>query len=326
VAAIIFALTVIAPASAIVSQSEEFYVADYAGVLTDSTKQDIIDTNDALEHNTGGQIVVVTVEYLDGLFADEYAVSLMNDWGVGDADKNNGMLLLLATEESKAWLTQGAGIDTAFDSDKIDSLLDNYFWDDFDNREFDSAVSALFAQLVDWYEDYYNFDIKAVAKPEATKTPDAAAPDNPANNPSTQAASHPRASFSETLMGFFLFILLVWFIFKSVKRRRINRKYREQYPPAPPPVAENMDQNVTYNIHNYSSRRGFGWRKREEPPRSSGGFFGGPDKDKPKERSKGGFFGGGHSSGGGAGRGGSSSSGGRSGGGGHSSGGGGGRR
>jgi len=342
---IIFALTVMAPASAIVDKSEEFYVADYAGVLTERTKQDIIDTNEVLEDHTGGQIVVVTVEYLDGLYSDEYAVRLMNDWGVGDADKNNGMLLLLATEENKAWLTQGAGIDSAFDSDKIGSLLDEYFWDDFDNGEFDKAVSGLFTQLVNWYEDYYDFDI------------DAAGPSGSGGTSRPEDSSAPDASPLAKALTPVVLILIVWFIVARARRARKNREYRRLHPPVPPPPEEHTDQNVTYNVHNYNYNPpgGYGWHKPAKPPRHGGGFFGGSGRDKPRERSTGGFFSGsnssikpssppkthsggffsggrsggggaGRSGGGGAGRGGSGGSGGRSGGGGHSSGGGGGRR
>ena len=116
--------------------------------------------NAALEKSTGGQIVVVTVEYLDGLKSSEYAVQLMNDWRVGDAKKNNGMLLLLATQENKAWLTQGAGIKEVFTDNKINSLFDKYFWKDFDKGNYDKAVNAMFKQLVGWYESNYKVNIQ----------------------------------------------------------------------------------------------------------------------------------------------------------------------
>lgn len=332
VAAMIFALALLSPAYALVDKSGEFYVADYSGVLKDATKQRIIEANEAIESNSGGQIVVVTVEYLDGLYADEYAVRLMNDWGVGDADKNNGMLLLLATEENKAWLTQGAGIDTVFDSDKINSYLDKYFWDDFDNGEFDKAVGGLFARLAGWYEDFYDFDI------------DAAGPAGEGSAPGD--SSIPPASPLAKALTPIVLVLIVWFIAVKIKRARKNREYRRQHPPEPPPPGESADQNVTYNVHNYNygTRGGFAPRKREKPPKRGSGFFGEPSTDRPKERSgvglfgasnssvkpasppktRSGGFGGGHSSSSGGGRGGSS--GGRSGGGGHSGGGGGGRR
>ena len=153
------AVSLAVPALALVDKSPSFYVADYADVLSDSTEQSIITTNAALEKATGGQIVVVTVKYLEGLKSDEYAVRLMNQWGVGDAQKNNGMLLLLATQENKAWLTQGAGIKNSFTDNKINNLFDKYFWKDFDNEKYDQAVQKMFKQMVSWYEGYYNVNL-----------------------------------------------------------------------------------------------------------------------------------------------------------------------
>ena len=88
-------------AFAVVDQSESFYGADYSNVLSNDTEQMIINYNGSLEQQCqGAQIVVVTVDYLDGMYSDEYAYQLFNDWGVGSADYNNGMLLLLAIQEN----------------------------------------------------------------------------------------------------------------------------------------------------------------------------------------------------------------------------------
>ena len=115
-------------AYALVSQSDSFYVADYSNVLSATTEQSIIDYNGALEYQCqGAQIVVVTVDYLDGMHCDDYAYQLFNDWGVGSSEYNNGMLLLLATQENKAWLAYGLGLTSNLDSDDVDTMLDRYF-------------------------------------------------------------------------------------------------------------------------------------------------------------------------------------------------------
>jgi uncharacterized membrane protein YgcG len=153
VLALVFAL----PAKAVVPQSEEYYVADYAGVFSKELKEKIIDSNIELEEPCdGAQIVVVTVEYLDGMYSDEYAMQLFNEWGVGSAEANNGMLLLLATKENKAWLTVGAGISGAFPDSKVEDYFNRYFWDDFDAGDYEAATSNMLEALFSWYADYYN--------------------------------------------------------------------------------------------------------------------------------------------------------------------------
>ncbi len=146
-------------ASALVSESGSFYSADYANVLSDETEQMIINYNGALEQQCqGAQIVVVTVDYLDGMNSDEYAYQLFNDWGVGSADYNNGMLLLLATQENKAWLAYGLGLNSQMSDTTVDDLLNKYFWTDFDKGNYDEAVTKLFKALLSWYDDVYDSD------------------------------------------------------------------------------------------------------------------------------------------------------------------------
>ena len=157
--ALLFSLLTLLPALAFVEPSGAFFVTDKAEVLTPNTENKIISQNELLEEETGAQIVVVTMTYLDeeDYYADEYAVQLMNDWGVGDGEKNNGMLLLLVTEAGKAWLSTGDGINEALDNDQVGTLLSRWFWKKFDAGDYDGAVSDLFDRLIDWYEDYYGF-------------------------------------------------------------------------------------------------------------------------------------------------------------------------
>ncbi len=160
VSALLLLLALTVPAHAVVSQSSSFYCADYANVLSSDTEQTIINYNGALEQQcSGAQIVVVTVDYLGGMNSDEYAYKLFNDWGVGSSQYNNGMLLLLAVEENKAWLAYGLGLNSELSSNDVDSLLEKYFWDDFDAEKYDQAVTKLFKALLKWYDDFYDSNV-----------------------------------------------------------------------------------------------------------------------------------------------------------------------
>ena len=158
--ALCLCLSISVSAFAVVGQSESFYVADYSNVLSNETEQMIINYNGSLEQQCqGAQIVVVTVDYLDGMHSDEYAYQLFNDWGVGSSDYNNGMLLLLAIQENKAWLAYGLGLNSLIDSDQVDSMLDKYFWKDFDRGNYDEAVTSLFNALLAWYDKQYDAQV-----------------------------------------------------------------------------------------------------------------------------------------------------------------------
>ena len=154
----ILALAIIPDADAIVAPSEDIYVTDAANVLTENTRQDIIDSNiDLMERGRGAQIIIVTVQYLDGMPIDEYASLLFNSWGVG-SEADNGMLLLLATEEGAAWLVVGAGIAGAFTNDMANQYLNTYLRPEFENRNFDAAVRSICEALFTWFAEYYGLN------------------------------------------------------------------------------------------------------------------------------------------------------------------------
>ncbi len=156
-AALISAALLVSPALALLEASDQFYVNDSAGVLSDSTKDMIVNYNGELEYYCdGAQIVVVTIDYLPtGYDSEQYANLLFNTWGVGSASANNGMLLLTVTQEYRCWLALGAGIDDVFTQADADYYFENYFYDKLDAEEYDEAVSGMFPQLLKWYEGHY---------------------------------------------------------------------------------------------------------------------------------------------------------------------------
>jgi uncharacterized protein len=282
------------PALAFVEKTEEFYVADYAGVLRQATKEYILSANKELYAETGGQIVVVTVQYLDGYYSDEYALQLFNDWGVGDAERNNGMLLLLATMEGKAWLTQGAGIANDFTDSYINELLDRYFWKDFDGGDFDAAVNKLFPKLLGWYEDYYGVSIGDGAS---------------SGKAGGSYGYSYEPGYGGSGLGFFaaipVFMVIIFIIFILAFVGSVFGRVRRRFFFFGPWIGPRWGGYHSH-YHNYPPP-GTGFFSSRGPRPPGGGGFGG-----------GGFSGGGGGGGGGGGRG--------SGGGGRGSGGGGGRR
>ncbi len=286
-------LSCTAVAFAFPEPSDAFYVADYAEVISDSTENTIIQQNNMLYEQTGAQIVVVTVRYLDaGYYADEYAVKLFNDWGVGDAEKNNGILLLLVTEEGKGWLTQGSGIEAYLTNDDIDYMLDKYFWKKFDNGDFDGAVSSLFDELIDWYEDTYDFTLGDSSYVEI----------EPESNSGYSGYSGSISRFLTKLIILIIIIAIISSVSRKGRRRRRQTYVNNFWVPPPRMWHRNPPMNRPNNYHNNNFRTGSGFNRTSGNRGgfgSSGGFGSG---------SRGGGFsggsrgGGGRSGGGGAGR------------------------
>lgn len=84
------------------------YVSDHAGVLDDEWKARIRSVCQDLERKTGVEMVVVTVPTIKPFgSANEYATALYEKWGIGSAQQEHGVMVLVAVQERQAAMTLG---------------------------------------------------------------------------------------------------------------------------------------------------------------------------------------------------------------------------
>ena len=166
-AALLGAALLTGGAQAVAEPPAARYVADEADVLSSETEQYIIDKNQSLFENTGGEIVVVSVDFMDGMDAADYAMAVAESWGgIGDESLNNGFLLVYAVGENKVWAMAGSGIEDALPASKIEGWLEADFYGGYDAGEYDSATRAFFDDVYGWYESYYGTSAGTVVPSE----------------------------------------------------------------------------------------------------------------------------------------------------------------
>ena len=84
------------------------YVSDHAHVLEEDWKARIRSVCQDLERKTGVEMVVVTVPTIAPFgSANDYATALYEKWGIGSAQQEHGILVLLAVQERQAAMTLG---------------------------------------------------------------------------------------------------------------------------------------------------------------------------------------------------------------------------
>lgn len=144
---------------AIVSKTQDFYVNDYAGLLSKETKDYIININKSLCDKTGAQIVVVTVKNLEGNSLEEYATELFRKFGIGDKTKNNGVLLLLAHEERQFRIEVGYGLEGVLTDGKTGGIQDKYIIPYLKQDNWDEGIKNGFNAILDVVSNEYGIKI-----------------------------------------------------------------------------------------------------------------------------------------------------------------------
>lgn len=85
-------------------------IADYANVLTAADKATLDAKLRDYNRATGRAIVVATVPSLDGEEIEPYAQRLAESWGIGGAESENAVLLLVAPAERKLRIHTARGV------------------------------------------------------------------------------------------------------------------------------------------------------------------------------------------------------------------------
>lgn len=189
--------------------SPPIFVQDYAGLLDEQTKNKITGLGQEIERQSGAQLVVVTVNGLDGYPISEYANDLFRKWGLGDKKKNNGVLLLvnkenlLAGKSGKVRIEVGYGLEGAIPDGKAGRILDNYVLPRWQNREYSNGIWQGYLALAGEVAKEYNLKLAEGYAPQP-------------------AAQRPAGSAGNFVYGFI--VMLVLFAFFSAFARKSSRR------------------------------------------------------------------------------------------------------
>lgn len=120
-------------------------VNDYADMLPAEAEARITKILSDLAQETGAQATIVTLSsvrfYAQNLDVPEYATALFNAWGVGDADKGDGILLIVFRDDQELRLQLGEGYDADAQA-RAKAVVSDTIVPDFMNDQFVDGIEA----------------------------------------------------------------------------------------------------------------------------------------------------------------------------------------
>jgi uncharacterized protein len=120
------------------------YVNDFASLLTEDHATSLRSLFSELKSDNGVEIVVVTLDSIrDYGTGDEsieaFATNLFNMWGIGDGQKNDGVLILVAWKDREVRIEVGAGYGSTLNSD-MKTIIDEQMIPAFRNENYSQGV------------------------------------------------------------------------------------------------------------------------------------------------------------------------------------------
>jgi len=108
---------------------------------------EVIDIYPAYNDTTSTQIVVITVNSLQGNDVAIYATELAHKWGIGQADKDNGILILASKDDRKITIRTGYGVEHLLTDALSRRIIENIITPEFKQGNFyggfDKATSVI---------------------------------------------------------------------------------------------------------------------------------------------------------------------------------------
>ena len=121
-------------------------VNDLAQVFTSDQVSRLENTLVAFDDSTSNQIVVVTVKDLEGYDPSEYATRIGLDWGVGSAQFNNGIVLLVKPKTydsaGQVFIAVGYGLEGAIPDAYAKRIIENELIPNFRLNDYYAGVEA----------------------------------------------------------------------------------------------------------------------------------------------------------------------------------------
>ncbi len=127
------------------------YVNDYANVLSPELEDTIIKKSRQLDEIDGTQIVVVTINTLEGEDLESFTNQLGNYYKIGGDSK--GLIILLVTEDRDIRVEVGDNLEGILNDGKVGRYIDNYMIPYLKDNDWENGIkngyNAFFNEIVE---------------------------------------------------------------------------------------------------------------------------------------------------------------------------------
>ncbi len=116
------------------------YVIDLAGVIPEEIQARLNAYLKELEQKTTAQVLVLTVQSLDGQSVEEFAFNTKEKWKLGQKGKDNGVLIVVATKDRKYRFEIGYGLESILPDSVVGSIGREYLVPYFRKGDFGLGI------------------------------------------------------------------------------------------------------------------------------------------------------------------------------------------
>lgn len=184
------------------------FVNDYAQVLSRTEIQQLEEKLRQFDKTTSNQLAIVILPSLEGNIIDILANQWFKAWGIGQKNKDNGLLILIAIQDRKMRIEVGYGLNKVVTSSEAQKVIENQLKPNFRNNQFfkglDEATTYLMGLAIQEFP------------PQASNISVSPNSDSATNN-----LQDNDASLIYGISFFLIFCLIVFVIVKVLRSKKV---------------------------------------------------------------------------------------------------------
>jgi uncharacterized protein len=124
-------------------------INDYGQIFTESQRDELSEILYDYDIKTTRQIVVVTIDSIKPYNnIQKYATDLGQTWGVGNIEKNNGLIIVMCNPCQQIGIATGTGTEMILTDEICKEVIDNTIIPEFKNGEFYSGIKKGVNELI----------------------------------------------------------------------------------------------------------------------------------------------------------------------------------
>lgn len=115
-------------------------VVDQAAMLSQTSKRDLEALIQHVYKSTGTQIGILTLNHLSGLAIEQASIQVTDQWKLGSAKEDNGVLLLIAKKERQIRIEVGQGLEGRLPDAYAKRIISDIMVPNFKQGQVDKGV------------------------------------------------------------------------------------------------------------------------------------------------------------------------------------------
>ena len=135
-------------------------VVDEAQILSPAFETALTGKLKQLEERTLVQLVVATTPDLNGYAIADYCLDLAQAWGLGSAERDDGLLLLVAPNDRKVRIEVGLGLEESVKDEEAAQIIREAILPSFRERDYETGIDAGVDGLI---EEVTPYELKQAA-------------------------------------------------------------------------------------------------------------------------------------------------------------------